>query len=228
MKTYLLHIETATVVCSAAISCNGQVVAIEETDASFKHAASLTIFIENILKKATLTLNDISGVVISAGPGSYTGLRIGTSVAKGICYALNKPLIAIPTLKSLAWAAKQRYSDSDYFIPMIDARRMEVYTAIFDKELYIIGDTHAHILDDQSFTSYLKQGRCTFIGDGAAKFGKICTHDNGTFSSIKCSANYTASLGYEAFLQEDFVDVAYFSPAYFKSPNITKSKKKVL
>ena len=213
----ILCLETATTNCSVALAVDGQIKAIrEENNQKFSHAEKLHVFIEAVLKEAGVDKNDLDAIAVSKGPGSYTGLRIGVSAAKGLCFSLDIPLISTLTLEVLA---QQVTSDSDvsYIIPLIDARRMEVYSAVFNSEKKQIRKTEAEILNEASFNEYLTEGKTIFIGDGALKFETICTHINAFFKSDAApSAADMAVLADAKFEINDTEDVAYFEPFYLK------------
>ena len=212
----ILCIETATTNCSVALGKNGKLLALKEDYSSnYSHAERLHLFIEEILKENDLKPANLSAIAVSKGPGSYTGLRIGVSAAKGLCFALDLPLIAIPTLRSLALQVKQE--KDGFIIPLLDARRMEVYTAGFTSENQKVFDTRAEILVPDSFSKYLENANVTFIGSGVEKFSKICNHPNATFIEGKLpSASQMVALAEEKFQKEKFEDVAYFEPYYLK------------
>ncbi len=171
----ILCIETATTNCSVALGNKGKLLALKEDYSdNYSHAERLHLFIEEILKENGLKPTDLLAIAVSKGPGSYTGLRIGVSAAKGLCFALDIPLISIPTLKSLALQVKQE--KEGFIIPLLDARRMEVYTAGFTSENKQVFDTRAEILQEDSFSEYLENASVTFIGSGVEKFSKICEH----------------------------------------------------
>lgn len=222
----ILNIETATDMCSVCISHNGQILAYAEGEKGFNHASILTILIQDCLKKIKFKLEELDAVAISQGPGSYTGLRIGVSVAKGICYALDKPLIAIDTLKSLAWACAKNEKEDVLYCPMIDARRMEVYTATYDHNNKETEAVSAKIIDKNSFSEYFdNEQTIIFCGNGSEKCKPVLTSPHAKFSPILCSAKHLSSLSKKYFEEDKFSDVAYFSPLYYKSPNITIPKK---
>lgn len=225
----LLNIETATEICSISISDNAKILALQESNAPFSHTAQLTILIDNALKQLGLPLSSIDAVALSSGPGSYTALRVGSSVAKGICYALNKPLISVDTLKSLALATRNKIADKDaLYCPMIDARRMEVYTALYDAEMNEIEATHALVVEQDAFEKYLTKGkRILFSGNGAMKCAELVAAPNTDFLDLNCSSNYLPALAVQAWLDGKFEDIAYFSPNYLKAPNITIAKKRL-
>lgn len=225
----LLQIETATQVCSVAISVNGKTIALKEEAAQNIHAAKLTSFIAEVMQVADLTYADLDAVAVSKGPGSYTGLRIGVSTAKGLCFALDKPLIAVNTLRMMASGYCSVFPDwTGLICPMIDARRMEVFTAVFDKELQEVSATHAKIVDEESFLSLLEQNKIAFIGDGAEKCQLSIRHENAHFYTANFnSADYMSNLANQAYQAKNFEDVAYFEPYYLKDFVFTTPKKKI-
>ncbi|RTZ08793.1 tRNA (adenosine(37)-N6)-threonylcarbamoyltransferase complex dimerization subunit type 1 TsaB [Flavobacterium sp. GSP27] len=221
--SYLLNIETATKNCSVALAKGGKTILCKEiAEEGYSHAERLHVFIEEIIKEAGITLQDLSAVAVSQGPGSYTGLRIGVSAAKGLCYALNIPLIAIDTLQALA---SQVTVSSGLIIPMIDARRMEVYSAVFNPNLVKKREVLAEIITENSFEDL--QESIYFVGDCAEKCKLVLTKKNHIFlEEIKYpSAKEMSALSYEKFKVSDTVDVAYFEPYYLKDFLITTSKK---
>lgn len=222
---FLLGIETSTTNCSVSISKNGENIALEEDNSSsYSHAESLHVFIEAALHSAELTLKDLHGIVVSKGPGSYTGLRIGVSTAKGFCYSLGVPLIAIDTLESLTYSVTG--AENSYIIPMLDARRMEVYTAIFDTDYQVVKKTNALVLDASSYATYLNEKTCVFIGNGVAKFKDICSHPNAIYKTQHYpSALQLDQIGFSKFQNQQFEDVAYFEPYYLKDFVAIKPKK---
>ncbi|WP_111307664.1 tRNA (adenosine(37)-N6)-threonylcarbamoyltransferase complex dimerization subunit type 1 TsaB [Confluentibacter sediminis] len=219
----ILNIETATTNCSVSVSENGKTIYLkEDNNKNYSHAESLHVFIDTVLKESEATLNDIDAIAVSKGPGSYTGLRIGVSAAKGLCFALNKPLIAISTLEALAYQLK---IDEGFIIPMLDARRMEVYSAIFDSNYKIVRETQAQILDEYSFTEYLNEAQVYFIGNGVEKTKELIHHTNANFKDNKLpSANEMSMLAFNKYKISDFEDVAYFEPYYLKDFIALKSK----
>lgn len=225
----LLNIETATTVCSIALSRDGKLLAIKESDEARSHAESITVFIEEVVSQAGFTLNDIDAVAVSKGPGSYTGLRIGVSTAKGLCYSLEKPLIAINTLQSMGYYLSKSElvktivsngADQTEFLicPMIDARRMEVYSGFYDLNNTCIRETSADIIDETSYSSILEKYKVIFCGDGAAKCKPVFEkHPHAIFlDAVFPSAVYMIELAEAAYNKNDFVDVAYFEPFYLK------------
>lgn len=212
---YILCLETSTTNCSVSLANeHGLISCIEDYDNQYSHAERLHGFIDKILKQSDLEMSDLNAIAVSKGPGSYTGLRIGVSAAKGLCYALEIPLIAIPTLQSLAMQVSTK---DGVIIPMLDARRMEVYAAVFSNTFNEIRETMAEILEETSFETYLNKGKVYFVGNGVEKFSKICSHQNAVFIEKKLpSAKEMAILSYNKFLQQDFEDVSYFDPYYLK------------
>ena len=206
----ILCLETSGKNCSVALFKEGVLIGAKEVvTEQFSHSENLHVFIEEVLKECAIAGKSVSAIAISAGPGSYTGLRIGTATAKGLCYGWGIPLIALPTLRILA--------DISYIIPMIDARRMEVFTAVYTKDFSLQAPTVAKILDETSFSSYLAQGKVLFLGDGSGKFAKICQHPNAVFlEAIYPSATQMGSLAAEKYEQQAFEDIAYFEPFYLK------------
>jgi len=223
--TYILNIETATKNCSVSISKDGNLIALKEIcEANFSHAEKLHSFIKDTLKESKLTFENLSAIAISKGPGSYTGLRIGVSSAKGLCFALDIPLISVLTLEVLAYAIKV---EDGYIIPLLDARRQEVYTAVFDSDYKLVKETYNYILEETSFSEYLNTNKVTFLGDGATKTKDIINHPNATFlEDYFPSAKEMVSLSYKKFQNAAFEDVAYFEPFYLKDFHVTVSKKK--
>ncbi len=217
----ILQIETATQTCSVALAENGVLLnVIEKTDRNI-HASNITLFIEELLKLSKKSIKDLDAIAVSMGPGSYTGLRIGVSTAKGLCYALDIPLIAINTLESMASGFKSKcfsVQPNTLFCPMIDARRMEVYCAIFNDNLESIIPTEAKIIDELSFKETLDNHMIYFFGDGAAKCEDVLgLHLNArVMDDYQNSAKDLTIPAFEKFNAKDFVDVAYFEPFYLK------------
>lgn len=220
----ILQIETATRSCSIALADQGKVLAFKEQDEANIHASYLTLFIEEVMKMAGKSYADLDAVAVSMGPGSYTGLRIGVSTAKGLCYALDKPLIAVSTLEAMASAKQAAASDHTLLCPMIDARRMEVYMALFDRELNLKAPVHAQILDEHTFDPYLDQFQVHVFGDGAEKCKSLYPYPSFIFSSHINSAKDLSSIAFEKFKSGEFVDLAYFEPYYLKDFIATKPK----
>ncbi len=219
--TLVLSIETATPVCSVALAKDSQVLAIKESTKKNSHAEIVTVFIDELIKENQVSFKDLDAVAVSKGPGSYTGLRIGVSTAKGICYALDIPLISVNTLQSLAIGASQDYKmDGNLpvlFCPMLDARRMEVYCAFFDINNHEVRETKAEIIEPDSFQTYLESNKVIFFGDGADKCKEVIQHPNAVFLDNEFpSAKNMAGIALEKFNKQQFEDVAYFEPFYLK------------
>lgn len=211
---YLLNIETATRNCSVSLAQDGRVLLVTEmAEEGYSHAEKLHVYIESLLQESGIHVSDLSAVAVSKGPGSYTGLRIGVSTAKGLCYALGKPLLAIDTLAVLA---RQVRVSSGLIVPMLDARRMEVYSAIFSSEYQLMRAVAAEIIDTNSYQDY--EEPIYFIGDCQPKVQSILQKDNFHFleSVVFPSAKEMASLSYDAFQKQQWEDVAYFEPFYLK------------
>lgn len=231
----ILLIETSTKVCSVAVAENGVTIAKKESHTGNSHSELITLFVQEVLKNANLKLTDLDAVAVSKGPGSYTGLRIGVSTAKGFCYALDIPLISVSTLKALASGKIQQLelnnvSEESFFIPMIDARRMEVYTSVYDSKLEEVEKITAKIIDSTSFSKILDKGKKVyFLGDGALKCQPFFNnYSNAVFDKTEFlpSAKYMATIAQEKFQQQQFEDVAYFEPFYLKDfiPGVSRVK----
>ena len=253
----IILIETSTALCSTALVENGVLTSYRESSAPKAHASLTAVFIQEMLDERGLTLADCDAVCISKGPGSYTGLRVGVSTAKGLCFGSGKPLLAVGTLDTLVF---QALSDSTpinedgtphviarseatwqsvpfkYIIPMIDARRMEVYTAVFKiatapeesrNDVEQITETTPMIIDETSFAEYLEQGPCLFIGDGAGKCADVIKHPNAQFCQCWPKASAMLEPAMKAYKEKRFEDVAYFEPFYLKEFVATVSKKKL-
>ncbi|MFV8371021.1 tRNA (adenosine(37)-N6)-threonylcarbamoyltransferase complex dimerization subunit type 1 TsaB [Flavobacterium sp. LB2P74] len=221
--SYILNIETATKNCSVALAKGGKTIVCKEiAEEGYSHAERLHVFIEEIIKEAGITLNDLSAIAVSQGPGSYTGLRIGVSAAKGLCYALDIPLIAVDTLQALA---SQVTISSGLIIPMIDARRMEVYSAVFTPNYERKREVLAEIITENSFEDL--EETLYFVGDCAEKCQAVLTKENYVFLDeiVYPSAKEMSAISFEKFKINDTVDVAYFEPYYLKDFMITTSKK---
>ena len=221
---YILNIETATKNCSVSLSNNGQTIAFKEiAEEGYSHAERLHVFIEELIKEAGISFKNLAAVAVSQGPGSYTGLRIGVSAAKGLCFALNIPLIAVDTLQVLASQVTQT---NGYIVPMLDARRMEVYSAIYDSNKQLVRAIKAEIIDEISFEEL--QGTVYFVGDCADKCKTVLTKSNFVFlDEVKFpSAKDMSSFSFEKFKNHDTEDVAYFEPYYLKDFIVTTPKAK--
>ena len=222
----IILIETSTALCSAALAENGAITAYKESSAPKAHASLTAVFIQDMLAERGITLADCDAVCVSKGPGSYTGLRVGVSTAKGLCFGSQKPLLAVGTLDTLVTQAAEEAADVKFIIPMIDARRMEVYTAVFENGQQIT-ETAPAIIDENSFAEYLEQGVCLFIGDGAGKCADVIKHPNARFTQCWPKASAMLSPAQQAYKEKRFEDVAYFEPFYLKEFVATVSKKKL-
>ena len=221
---YILNIETSTTNCSVALSKNGTVVGLKEDNSmEYSHAERLHVYIDEVLKTAMVSKDQLDAIAISKGPGSYTGLRIGVSAAKGLCYALSLPLISVPTLEALA---HQIDIPKGTIVAMLDARRMEVYSAIYDADYNEIRPTEAEVLTSESFQELLESTPVYFVGNGVAKTKDLITHKNAQFIEDKLpSAKQMCALSYDKFKMNAFEDVAYFEPFYLKDFIAIPSKK---
>jgi len=235
---FILHIETATNVCSIALTGDGQLLSLRESTIRNSHAAVITRFIDEVIKSSNLDLSAIDAIAVSKGPGSYTGLRIGVATAKGLCYALDKPLIAIPTLHSMASGIRHlasgiRQSASNnmiFFCPMIDARRMEVYYALYDFNGNEIRETRAEIIGEDSFSDILTDHTIIFGGNGSPKCREVLkSQKNAIFiDEFNASAQYMFALVEDRYGRKEFEDLAYFEPFYLKDFIAGKPKVKGL
>lgn len=223
-NTILLLIETSTESCSAAICKGEKILSHRYTDTPKLHASQLAPYINEVLEEAGITIKECSAVCVSEGPGSYTGLRVGVSTAKGLCFGAGRQLIGVDTLKVLAMQGVGR-SDAEIIIPMIDARRMEVYTATFDSNGNKLSNTEALVLNEESFGEVLKEKKVLFIGNGVEKFQSIISDPNATFISCRPDARGMAIPALEAYREGKFEDVAYFEPFYLKEFVAGISKK---
>lgn len=218
--TLILCIETSTTVCSVALASDGKLLAFKEENAGYTHAEHITLFIQAVMKQANKDMTDLDAIAVSMGPGSYTGLRIGVSTAKGLCFGLDKPLISIPTLKALAFSQLPTPNSQlpTYLCPMIDARRMEVYCAIYDESLNEVRKTVAEIITEDSFSDLLDDRRIIFFGDGADKCKDVLSKKtNATFvDHVFPSSKYMIEMSHRKFKEKELEDVSLFEPFYLK------------
>ena len=223
----ILSIDTSTKVCSVALHQDGKLLAVNELYTEKSHSGMLTTLCENVVKHAGFSLNDLNAFAVAKGPGSYTGLRIGVSTAKGFCFALDKPLIAVNTLEAMAYQLKDFYDETHLLCPMIDARRMEVYCQVLDNQMNIILETEAKIIDELSFSELLDEKKVVFFGDGAAKCQAEITHKNAVFlhTEIHPSAKTIGVLATKSFEKSLFENVVTFEPFYLKDFVGTQAKK---
>jgi tRNA threonylcarbamoyladenosine biosynthesis protein TsaB len=227
----ILNIESATAWCSVAIGQDRQVLQTAATTATFAHSAQITLLIQEVCQKAGLHLMDLDAVAVSMGPGSYTALRVGMSTAKGICYALDKPLLGISTLLSIAQGALSEVSSAQLasqplLVPMIDARRMEVYTNVFDLNLQAQSTDEAKVIDESSYQNFFQlRQNIIFTGDGCEKCRPLLEKEHTFFYPSHAKAIHMVPLAEKAYQEKQFLDIAYAAPFYLKAPNITKPKK---
>jgi len=227
----ILAIETATKMCSVALSENGILLNCIEEGGAYSHAEKLTSFIEKVLSNAGKSIDDLDAVAVSKGPGSYTGLRIGVATAKGLCYGANLPLVAVDTLKAMAFGMAKEVEYKDTLLcPMIDARRMEVFTALFTIGLEEVEAVQAKIIDPSSFDSYLEKSKIVFFGDGALKCKEqLGGSENADFSFAgEPTAKNIGYLAHSKLKNKEIEDIAYFEPYYLKDFVATTPKKKLL
>lgn len=218
----ILNIETSTQVCSVSLSIDGKTDAVKESHTKNSHAELLTIFAQQLLSEEGYAFKNLDAIAVSKGPGSYTGLRIGVSTAKGLCYSLDKPLIAITTLEAMAAGMIAQTKQDDFnnilFCPMIDARRMEVYSALYFPDLSMYRKILAEVIDENSFQEEFENHKIIFGGDGAPKCVEILSkYPNAVvLDNFLCSSSYMGQLAEQKFRDNDFEDVAYFEPYYLK------------
>lgn len=210
----ILNIDTAVDTASMCLAKNGEAFSFVKNESLKDHAFWLHVTIRTILEKNNIELRTVDAIAVTGGPGSYTGLRIGMATAKGICYALNRPLICLNTLLVMANAAKNE--KADLLCPMIDARRMEVFTAIFTKDLQIVKAPAAITLDENSFDEYISDNSICFFGNGSKKLKSIKKYEKAIFSDIKPGAESMISLSEKKFKEKEFADLAYVEPLYLK------------
>jgi tRNA threonylcarbamoyladenosine biosynthesis protein TsaB len=222
----ILNIDTATSIGSVCLAKNGQPLQTIVNDHQQDHAAMMILYVQEILKTQGITPSQIDAIAVSAGPGSYTGLRVGVATAKGLCYAWEKPLIAISTLQMMTQGVLQSEQPAaDFYIPMIDARRMEVYTAVYGPQLNTIVQPQALILTSASYQEQLNTGRTYFFGNGSDKWmPEVANNKNAIFIPYTPSATHLTALSHAAYTQKFFADLAYFSPFYLKAFHSTAKK----
>ncbi len=224
----ILHLETSTEVCSIAISADRKIVGEVNELKGFAHSAKGTLMVSDCLTQAGLQIADLHAVSVSEGPGSYTGLRVGFAMAKGICFAQDIPLLCIPTLKALANGLEMK-EDETIITPMLDARRMEVYAESFNDRLETVSPLEAIVLDEQVYAErYHKNDRNVFLGDGAHKVKEWLRPEKDEIVEKGCLAKYQLELAHFLLQKNTISDIAYSKPLYLKPPNITVSKKNLL
>ena len=221
MNPIILHIETATDVCSVALSRGTEIIGLKEEAGGNNHAKNLLPFVDEVLKQSGVRMSEINGVAVSIGPGSYTGLRIGVSTAKGIAYTAGIPVMAISTLESIAQGAKTLWSETStesvQIVPMIDARRMEVFTTRFDYVMQPLEDVSAKIVDENTFAELLSEQKVLFCGNGMPKCRELLSaFSNACFMDAPISAKNMLPTALKKWQNSDFEDVAYFEPFYLK------------
>ena len=228
----ILNIESSTTMCSVALGRDGECVALRELNEGYSHAEMLAPFVQEVLDEAKVEAHELDAIAVSKGPGSYTGLRIGVSLAKGLAFGLGKPLISVPTLQHMclhpAVRKELNYLKDALMCPMLDARRMEVFTAVYDVGLVAVRDVHALILEPDSFEDLLAQEGIIFFGNGASKFNEIVSSPSAYFlEDVWPTASSMCPLAEQRFEQEQFEDVAYFEPFYLKDFMATTPKAKI-
>lgn len=230
----ILCIETGTDICSVGIARDGEIVSMLESDQGRDHARKVGVFVDELLRSTGITPDEIDAVAVGKGPGSYTGLRIGVSFAKGLCYGLQKPLIAVGSLDALVAVAREDYRAGVVAVedwsqvrlcPMVDARRMEVYTQVFDSEGVALTEVAAEVVTEDSFEQWRKDGRLVIFGNGAAKCAEVLS--DAVLIDVAPSVRGVAPLAQQAFDEGRFEDIAYFEPFYLKDFVVTASKKKL-
>ncbi len=233
----ILNIETSTEVCSVSLANDGETLFQEESSEGLNHSQLLTVFIEDLFSKNNVGFDQLEAVAVSKGPGSYTGLRIGVSVAKGLCYGLNIPLISVGSIEAMGYHValhvaeyhNEKPAEDMLFCPMIDARRMEVYTALFNAEGEALTTVTAEIIDENSFKEQLAEHPVLFFGNGAEKCRSKITHSNALFEGpAKTSARFMQKLSEKKYNKREFENVAYFEPFYLKDFVATIPKNKIL
>jgi len=230
MSARMILIETSTSLCSVALAEDGVVTAYRQSNVPRAHASMTAVYVQEILEEKGLKVSDCDAVCVSMGPGSYTGLRVGSSTAKGLCFGGGIPLIAVGTLDTFAAQAIKDGLVSPqckYIVPMIDARRMEVYTALFDREGRRLCETESLIVDAGSFSEHLEEGEVLFIGDGAGKCRGTIVSPNAVFEQCNPRADAMLAPAMEAYNEKRFKDIAYFEPFYLKDFVATVSRKKL-
>lgn len=227
----ILNIDTSTEVCSVVLADDSYVIAERETFHPMSHGSLLSVYIREILEEKKLKVSDLDAVAISKGPGSYTGLRIGVSTVKGLCYGAGIPLISVNTLKQITYGAVSKVKDASnvLFCPMIDARRMEVYTSVYNYKLEVVEEISAKIIDEHSFADLLNKSKIYFFGNGAEKCKGTLTNPHAVFlDDIHTQAKNMVDLSLAKFISQQFEDIAYFEPFYLKDFIATVPRKNIL
>lgn len=221
----ILSIESSTTVCSVAIHENGELLGIMELHQDNVHSQKLMLLVRDLMERVGLMPGELQAVAVSSGPGSYTGLRIGVSIAKGLAFAHQIPLIGVDTLEAMAQQVTPFVREADLIIPMMDARRMEVYTAVFDASLRKLEPVEPRVIESNPFLEYLIERRIFFLGDGVKKLKEILTHPQSVFLEKFNSAASVGELAFKKFEEKKFEDLAYFEPNYLKEFRVIASKK---
>lgn len=223
----ILSIETSTSICSVAVHDSGRLISLSEIIEPGAHAEQLMQLVVDVVGKASLEFSELDAIAVSEGPGSYTGLRIGVSTAKGLAFGLNLPLISINTLQALASAVVAE--EGELIIPVLDARRLEVYREVFDSNFISVSRLDSEILEEGAFQNYLEKGRVYFVGDALEKVNTVVQNENAQFiSDLTFSAAHLGKLAWSKFQNQDFADIAYFVPNYLKEFKALQSKKNPL
>lgn len=222
----ILGIDTSTRICSVALSFKGETLDYIENSEGMLHASVITLQIQEIVKRNGYKISQLDAVALSKGPGSYTGLRIGTSAAKGLCYALDIPLVGVGTLEALAWKVSNNINETyAFYMPMIDAMRMEVYTAVYTASLECVEEPGATIVTPATFESYFNERTCYYFGNGASKCTETLTSSNAVFvPGQECSASNLSTIAYQKINSNETENVAYFYPEYIKQYHFVKQK----
>ncbi len=220
----LLCIDSSVSIASVALAKGKKILGKKICVEQKQHASFLQPAIKELLNESTISMNDLSAIAVTNGPGSYTGLRVSMASAKGLCYALNIPLITLGTLDVMAVAAKEQLQSTDYLCPLIDARRMEVFTALYNRELKTLLTPLAMILTEHSFAEILSEKKIAFFGNGAVKWQQLCTNENAVFETILWDAATMIPLAQNAFGKKEFSSLAYATPFYLKEFHFANGK----
>lgn len=222
---HILSIETATNVCSVALHQNAELLGHQELFVEKSHSRLLTVVIDELISHCGMSLKDLDAIAVSEGPGSYTGLRIGVSTAKGLCYSLGIPLLGVSTLEALLRSVQPFISNSSLLCPMIDARRMEVYCLLANEKGEVIEPVHAEIIDENSFKDQLEDKKIVFFGNGSDKCQQVIASPNASYvDSVTPNAKNIGKIAADKYLNQEFVDLAYFEPFYLKDFRPTQPK----
>ena len=225
---FILSLETSTPVCSVALHQNGVLLGVKEIDQPGAHSERLIGLIEDLLKDSNLETSQLGAIAVSEGPGSYTGLRIGVSTAKGLAFAFGIPLLGVSTLAAQARGVGAELENDAVIVSMLDARRMEVYREIFDKDQNSIKFLEAEEINELSYSEFLDRGKVYFIGDAVVKVREIISHKNAVFIDKSISAVEVGEIAWLKYQKSEFEDLAYFTPNYLKEFKVLKSKKNPL